>query len=278
MSQEDEIHIQALVKLGLTLLQATIYVTLENLDKAGILRISKTSNVARPEVYRVIPALEKKGLVEKIVSNPAMYKAVPLKQGFTMLLQRKNEENEALQQQIKSLVSNIHEKSKEQINETEDSQFVITTEKKLFFKRYEQAILESQKSADFVFTSGAFSNTLYSLLHQFKAVMARGVRLRMVAEKAEYKQSVLQKVEELKKNSLFEVKFTSEHALVCMIITDKKILNTQISEGAVPSLLSNNVQVLKIAMTYFETLWSKAEENPDEPEAKKEDIGTKQKK
>lgn len=55
-----------------------------------------------------------------------------------------------------------------------------------------------------------------------------------------------------------------------MLISDNSKLNTQISDGAVPSLLSNNKQVVKIATAYFETLWNKAEHTPVLLETKEE--------
>lgn len=109
MIQNDEECIQALMKLGLTLLQATIYLALAKLGKAGVKKISKASNVARPDVYRVIPALGKIGLVEKIVATPTMYKAVPLKEGISILLQQKTDENIELQKKTKALLSNFQE-------------------------------------------------------------------------------------------------------------------------------------------------------------------------
>ena len=54
-----------LMDLGLTLLQAKAYLALSQLGKATVKTISKTANVARQDVYRVMLALEKLGLAEK---------------------------------------------------------------------------------------------------------------------------------------------------------------------------------------------------------------------
>src|ERR1039458_8159881 len=92
MIQNDDLHIQMLMNLGLTLLQAKVYLTLAELGKAEVKRISNASNVARPDVYRVISTLEQIGLAEKIITVPTMYKATPIKEGYYILLQNRSEE------------------------------------------------------------------------------------------------------------------------------------------------------------------------------------------
>ena len=79
MLQEDCIN--SLMELGLTLVQAKIYLTLTKLDNATIKAISKNSNLARQDIYRIIPSLQKLGLVEKIIDKPTKYKATPIKIG-----------------------------------------------------------------------------------------------------------------------------------------------------------------------------------------------------
>ncbi|MCW4047841.1 MAG: hypothetical protein NWE99_09855 [Candidatus Bathyarchaeota archaeon] len=62
--QYDEC-VQTLMGLGLTLLQAKTYLALATLGKADVKMISKASNVARQDIYRVMPVLQKLGLGKK---------------------------------------------------------------------------------------------------------------------------------------------------------------------------------------------------------------------
>jgi DNA polymerase III alpha subunit len=55
--------------LGLTLLQAKIYLALSKTGKATIKTISKASNSARQDIYRIMPTLQKLGLAEKIIAG-----------------------------------------------------------------------------------------------------------------------------------------------------------------------------------------------------------------
>jgi hypothetical protein len=102
--------------------------------------------------------------------------------------------------------------------------------------------------------------SFYNLPH-FKRARRRGVKIRVITEKAENQESILRIVQDLKKNPLFKLKYTSDHAPVCMVICDKKEVNIQVSDGPVPSLWSSEPHVVKLAAIYFESLWNKAHES-----------------
>ena len=97
MRLDDDLSVQTLGQLGLTALQAKIYLAIVFSQKAAVGKIASMSKVARPDVYRVLPSLEENGLVKKIISSPAVYEATPLKQGCDLLLQRKKEEYTRIQ-------------------------------------------------------------------------------------------------------------------------------------------------------------------------------------
>jgi DNA-binding IclR family transcriptional regulator len=54
-------------------LKSKVYLTLATLGKADVKTIAKASNIARQEIYRIMPTLQKLGLTEKIITNPTMY-------------------------------------------------------------------------------------------------------------------------------------------------------------------------------------------------------------
>ena len=231
MNQDDDRYIQALTKLGLTLLQTTIYITLVHTGKAGIMKISKISKIARPEVYRVLPSLEKKGLVEKIIGNPTMYTPVPLKHGFSMLLQQKTKESTELQEETKALLGGIHENSVNEFKEKESLQFVITNEMKLFIKRFDKAIMESQRSVNLICTCRDLPKLLFNHQQSFKTAMDKDIKICVITEKVENQRSI-EIIESLKKNSLFTLKYTFEDTPVCMLMCDEKKVNMQLSDGS----------------------------------------------
>jgi sugar-specific transcriptional regulator TrmB len=63
MIQEKENQI--LMDLGLTCVQAKVYLTLIKLRNPTVKMISKISNVVSQDVYRIMPRLQKLGLAGK---------------------------------------------------------------------------------------------------------------------------------------------------------------------------------------------------------------------
>ena len=96
--------IDALTSLGLTILQARVYLALTHIEKATIKSIAKNANIARQDIYRLTNELQKIGIIEKIISTPAQYKAIPLEDGIKILLQRKNKENSEAQKKAIDMI------------------------------------------------------------------------------------------------------------------------------------------------------------------------------
>jgi sugar-specific transcriptional regulator TrmB len=69
--------------------------------------ISKTAQVSKPDVYRVLAALQERGIVEKALSIPAMFKAVPIEQTLNILLQSKDKELDMLREKTEQLLTNF---------------------------------------------------------------------------------------------------------------------------------------------------------------------------
>ena len=84
-------YIQILNEFGLTALQAKIYLILLQIERGDVKSVAKSANVARQEIYRVMPTLLKLGLARKIVRIPLQYEATPLDNGLLILLQRQKE-------------------------------------------------------------------------------------------------------------------------------------------------------------------------------------------
>ncbi|MCW4010710.1 MAG: hypothetical protein NWF05_08835 [Candidatus Bathyarchaeota archaeon] len=81
-------EIQILVDLGLTVSQATVYLSLVRFESASARTLSMVSSVARQDVYQILSALEELGLVERILAKPLKFRATHIKNALTVLQQR----------------------------------------------------------------------------------------------------------------------------------------------------------------------------------------------
>jgi hypothetical protein len=101
-----------------------------------------------------------------------------------------------------------------------------------------------------------------------KKAMRRGVKIRLITQKAE-NELKSRELQALGKNSLCELKYLTTPVLFGMHIFDNKELTLATSENGLPSLWSNNCNLVNLAASYFDEMWSKAQEAPN-PEQKRD--------
>jgi sugar-specific transcriptional regulator TrmB len=268
--REEDIEI--LMRLGLTLLQAKAYLTLSVLETATMQTISRNSSIARQDVYRIMPLLQKLGLAEKIITSPATYKSIPVKDGISLLLQKKKEERANLQNQANFLLSNLRETENDE-NPEDKTQFAMIYDRSLLFKKFEKGNKTSMESIDCSGTWPDIKEALLAVLKDhLKQATTRGVRVRIVTENPGNDKSTNLILQNLSESPLFEMRCVPPPIPVKIVIYDKKEANTSIStkaESDMPSLWSNNPNFVKILSNQFEEMWSKGEKLPKSKTSKK---------
>jgi sugar-specific transcriptional regulator TrmB len=268
MIQNDDC-IQTLMGFGLTLLQAKMYLALATLGKAEVKTIAKASNVARQDIYRIVPMLQKLGLAEKIIANPTMYKATPIEKGLSILLQNKKKECTELQEKTTSLINSFHANTAKIDAQEEDTQFKLTSEATLFLKMHKSLHQKAQMNIDAIIPSIFDGPVKFNEGLSFpKKAMRRGIKIRLITQKDEngLKSRELQALGE---NSLCELKYLATPVLFGMHIFDNKEVTLATSDNGLPSLWSNNRNLVNLAASYFDEMWSKAQEASN-PEQKQE--------
>ena len=202
--------------------------------------------------------LKKKGLLEKTLGTPIMYKALPLKEGFLKLLQQKTEENDLLRIQTDELVKKKIQNTKIEAKiETEESEFIIISEINLLSKHFEDQLKARLSNEKFIVTAPLFKKLLINEYEKFKILLERGVNIFILTEKGTDDPSVQSKVRELKKNRLFKLKYTKKVPACFAIINDRSVICQISAAELLPNLWSNNPQILKIFSGYFQLLWNK---------------------
>lgn len=258
---QTEEAIQIFIDLGLTYVQAKLYLTLAKFANSGgdVKRICRDSGVVRQDIYRVMPTLQKLGLAEKIIAKPTMYRGIPLEKGFSMLLNRKTSGFTELKKKAKVTFNKIEAASMENGSPQESAEFIITSERGLFIAKVKEDIERTKANIDIVYAKERMSSISFHAAEQLEKAMKRGVKVRALTSKIEGK-TLDKNIQALKNNSNFEIRL-AEQIAVGLIIFDKNEVNVRIASTIVPSLWTNNRNVAKLAEAYFDDLWEKAEPN-----------------
>jgi len=255
-------HIQTLMDLGLTFLEAKTYLNTVLLRKADAATIAKASNVARQNVYRIMPVLENLGLAKKILSKPTMYQATTIKEGILILFQKRKTEYSKLQTKTSSLLNDFPDNNESKIGSPEgDSEFVITSEISLLKKMLSRLTLKSQRTIESIVPSLFFGEYLSDQTPDLKKAIKKGVKVRLITEKIDLA-SISKTSRFFEENPLVELKYLSNTiplnvGILSMHIFDSEEMTLCISpRKRVPCLWSNNPQLLEICMMFFEDLWN----------------------
>ena len=255
--------IKNLMDLGLTLVQAKVYYSLSKFECTTIKFISKASNLARQDVYRVMPLLEQMGLVEKIIDKPTKYKATPIKTGFSLLLQQRIVHDAELQKKTIELIKNFNDRENPSYDVDEGPQFVITSELSLLVKKLLKSSQDAKKSIYTIGNRASFDGMSAASYSYLKKALARGVQIRSITEKPADGKTENQYVRNLKRNPLYELRYISYPVSTTLILVDNKETHINISSREISSLWSNNLNIVELAKNYFEDNWARATKTND---------------
>lgn len=265
LASEDEVR-QVLADLGLTLSQARVYFTLFQSGVSTVRTISKTSKVAREHIYEVLPQLQDLGLVEKIIGIPSEFRALPIKEGLSLLFQRRKRKTHELQEQTMEIIRSCAKENFETSSREEDSQFILIPKRKAAINRRKKEIEATQKSIDSIISSKRLEPTAYTYYEVAKKALERGVKIRAITEKPENENALPEVIQDLKKNPSFKLKYILHPPSAILTIYDKKEMLVTTSPktglGESPALWTNNPSILAVINDFFEISWITAMATP----------------
>lgn len=249
-------------RLGLTLNQARTYYALAQMGSANARSIAAKAGITRQEVYRVMSYLQEAGLVERLLNQPTMYRAVSLKQALDTLMKRKKEEDAELRRKIIEL---LHEaKSNHASNHyIEKTEFIISS-KELAVQRMKEILRKTIRSLDVVTSAQRFSPAIIEFAKDHKLALNRGVRIRIAVEKHAPSKKVLEILHKhiSKSPCQFEVKYLKEKPEAIAIIFDNREAFLALSAIAqlneATYLYSSNRCFMALAEVYFASKWQSA--------------------
>jgi sugar-specific transcriptional regulator TrmB len=252
-------RLTALNHLGLTILQAKVYVALTELGQATAKKIAQIAHEDRAEVYRTISKLQKLGLVEKIITAPTIFAAIPMKEGLHILLERKTHEYGEVIAETNELLQQIRKPKDEKMMKGE-SKYILIPEKEASAHRFIKELRNAQTSYDCIYTCGDYRNRLSRVAENFKRPLKKGVKIRFLTYKPESGKTMLETVQTLKKSGSFEVRYIPKFTEGQFGMIDKKevFISTSVAPydaTAVPNIWSNNPNLLAIIQNYFELMW-----------------------
>ena len=249
------------MKLGFTLDQARIYLALVQEGPATARKIAEISKIARPDYYRIIQTLQKEGIVEKQITKPASFRAIPMAYVLPKILKRKAAEQNKLKKKTEELLSDFESTRANGVQEA-DGEITIISGQEAIIRRLKESLLRAQISVCVVTSQMRFSAAILEFEENYRKDLKKGVKIRIATDRHVPHEKALKTIQNLMEDSNFEVKYFDGPPTAMVSIFDNKEVSVTLSARATlsgaSSIWSNNSCFIALAKNYFEHNWNQA--------------------
>jgi sugar-specific transcriptional regulator TrmB len=260
MSNDE--NTELLLGLGLTLNQARVYIAVLKLQKTTVGQVAKFSKVRREDVYRVLPSLEKMGLIERLMGKPTEIRATLISNSLTSLVTEEKNRSEERLIDMQNKVQKLSLKDWRQPPSGEESIYILIVEKKAILAKTSELINNSEKEVGLIADKVRITQILAHFSDEYKHAIKKEAQVRLIFEGERPDILLTEKVQKLIGTASVSVKFHREPLNHFIMSDDKEALITTSKEsglGESPSLWTNNSNLIGVLRTGFESDWKKAE-------------------
>jgi sugar-specific transcriptional regulator TrmB len=251
-------------EMGLTYSQAKLYVALVRMRACATANaLSVSSNIARQDVYRTLEELQKLGLVEKIITNPALFKAISIGEVTSTLIEKRNEKTRALLEDTAELLREFPEENSSTFQDSQ--QFVLIPKRDAIERRIEKAIKTTNTKILAISPWKEFTQWMFKLNQLWKQAFERGVKVHWITDsKTLNLNSRLELEQGFLRNPNFKLRTLPQRLEERLGVYDNRevfIATTRQQNAAEsPALWTNNPTTVHILADYFEMKWNQAQE------------------
>jgi sugar-specific transcriptional regulator TrmB len=256
--------IKTLTELGLSLNQARIYVAILRSEQPITAKgISKITKITRQDVYRIMPSLQKDGLIEKTITSPTMFKGTPIEIGVSILIKNKIAKENELIEKAKKLVT--VETYKKQLMPDEENQFVLIPGNDAVIQKINKATENVQTSLDIVTSRMRFPRGLIEFFDARIQALQSGASIRVVTERLASTNTHIEELMAIERKAGARVRFLPTPAPALFLLFDKKqvmLITSATGTLETSALWSNNPCLVELSKNYFEMVWNTATDIP----------------
>jgi sugar-specific transcriptional regulator TrmB len=251
-----------LLGLGLTLNQAKVYLAIIKLEKTTVGQVANFSKVRREDVYRILPSLEKMGLIERLLGKPTELRATRVSDALSLLVAEEKGKADERLVGMRGIVQKLSLKDWRQELPKEENIYILIAEKKSIFIKTSDLISNSRREIALIADKGRIMPALFQFSEEYKRAIKKGAAVRLIFEGENPDVLLKEKVKKLIGSTSVQIKFHSEPLNHFLMSDDKEALITTSKEtgfGESPSLWTNNNNLIGVLRTGFESDWKKAE-------------------
>jgi sugar-specific transcriptional regulator TrmB len=263
--QED--LVVKLASFGFTVNQAKVYLSIVQSGKTRVGRISRGTQLHRQDIYKLLPKLEKMGLITKTIDKPFMIEAIPIDKALeTLISKEKDKANERishLENNLKEMITAIQL----QPETKEEARFTLLTSDEAIKNRGRIIFKKPKKDFKIVASIEHITKPALHYFREFLQLIANhDARLELIIVTTEDKEEVKQTVEKIAPgNGELKVKFINKSVCKNYQVIDNKevwIATQQKTETGFPCLLwTNDSNIVDTYRENFQMTWTNPKAN-----------------
>jgi sugar-specific transcriptional regulator TrmB len=260
--------IRELTSFGLSWNEAKVYLALLQLKKANARAIARLSNVPRQEIYRVLPQLERLGMIEVIVDKPTKFLAIAPEEVLLELIEHKQEATAKQVHELRTKKSTLEKELKKiegkssGLVRAEPVRFAVISGRHLINEKIQEMLHNAKSEVLWAVPKLEIRRAvIYDRDKMLRDCAQRNVNVRILTEIDE------ENLREVSRLSKFcEIRHVSRLTSLTTIVDNKELIvgsavyaREDLTEGELMHELwtndSNHVNVMK---NFFEKLWNDA--------------------
>jgi sugar-specific transcriptional regulator TrmB len=256
---------------GLTQNQAKVYLTIIRAGSISVGKIAESSKLYRQDIYKIIPKLERKGVITKTLGTPIIVHPIRVKRALKTLVSQ--EKKDALER-IRQMEANLEELSNavSMMYETEtrleniDPQFTLLTQENEIMNEADLLYEKAKTECDIVASVKLLTTRASNFHERFLKATNNGAKIRLLIEAPRKDKMIEAAVERVRPDSdNFTAKlFICKSSKPFQIIDRKDVwISTSLkSKSGMPGVLwTNGDNIVAAYHERFERMWNNKKVN-----------------
>jgi sugar-specific transcriptional regulator TrmB len=249
-----------------------VYLAILETGSISVGKIAEASKLYRQDIYKIIPMLEKKGVITKTLGSPIIIKAIPVGRALKNLVAM--EKKKALER-IHRMETNLKEISNamsmvetDSVPENEEPSFSLLTEDTEVTNRADMLYEKAKLECNFVASLELMSKRTADFQRRFRNAVNNGAKIRLIVEAPRRDERIKQVVERVRPNTKnFEAKFVVSKSPKPFQVFDRQEVWISTSKkrnhSGLPCILwSNGRNLVEAYQERFERLWHRRDAVP----------------
>ncbi len=229
---------------------------LEQYGPSSVKEIAKLAQTPREDLYNILHALHKIGLVEKRITFPVTFEAIPIPDALSFLHERRIRETSALREEQRAFLEIYMAKLASKIQRNKDPHFVLIPHKEAGIAKRKKAVTRAEHTVDVVTSYLRALHAIENLAEEIDNALKRGVKFQLLTHLPEEIKTPIT-LRDMNNKTGFQVEYIRNPPLAQISIYDEKevLIDTEEDSerlGKSPVLWSDNKILVKLAQSYFD--------------------------